>query len=323
MTKTLKTTLLAGAMTLGLTGAAHADHMAYSLADGDDGSTLVRFAPDATGFTGTAITGADGEALALDALTYRPQTGQLYGYSADDDAIYVVDPMTGRATVELQSDQDLPEGFVSFDFNPTLDAVRIVNADRSNVVYFPQDSADTQGRAGVLTFAPTDLFYADGYDETDAPGVLGNGYTNQVPLDETGGMTVQYVLDADTDTLGILNNNAGSIDFVADVTLMGTGEGVDFDLAGGFDVFTAPDGTNIGYALLETVGGVGFYEIGLQSGVATLIGLADVRFGDLTSLAVFVPGMDMMDPIPVPAAALLFPVGAAGLAAARRRKAKA
>lgn len=330
MTKTFKTLLLASGMTLGLTGAAHADHVAYSLGNG--GGSLVNFGagtPDDT--AGVDIT-VDGDSLSLDAITFRPETGQLYGYSAQTDSFYTVDPMTGAATLEFTADIDLPGGNVSLDFNPTLDAVRLVTANRDNIVYFPGDSRTTANQ-GVLTTAPTDLFYDDGYDQNgNAPvQVVGNGYTNQIGFDEaqaTG--TTQYVLDARTDSIGILNNNAGDVDFVSFAMLDTDGDGVgdeelSFNVVGGFDVFTAPDGTNIGYALLSGAGqgGSAFYELDLGTFVFSLIGEVDENsFGQLRSLAVFLPMMDA-DAVPIPAAALLFPLGAAGIAAARKRKIQA
>ncbi len=298
--RTLKT-LLAGTASLTLAfGAAHAAHMAYAL--GEDGDSLVSFAPDGSG----SVTSID-LGIELDAITFRPQTGQLYGYSSENDALYIVDPMTGAVTLEFQATQDLPGGFVSLDFNPTLDAVRIVNTDRANVVYFPANSADTGGRAGTLTFEPTDLFYAEGYTADGAPQVVGNGYTNQVPLGEAGS-TIQYVIDAATDTIGILNNNMGSIDFVANL-------GFDVDLAGGVDVFTSPEGQNFLYALLETDEGLSFYEFDLGT-FAVVNQFSLEGFEGLSSLAVFVPGQV----VPVPAAAVLFASGAAAFGAARRKK---
>ena len=327
----IKSTLLAGAAALGLTGAASAQ-TAFSLGDG--GGTLVSFAPTTAGTTvasGAAITATDGSALSLDAITYRPQTDQLYGYDGATGSLYTIDPATGAATLEFQSDE-LPGGTVEFDTNPNLDAFRFVNAAGENVVYFPANTADTMGRGGLLLTAAgdpdaiSDLTYGEGYDDgLTGPQVIGNGYENQLPLVQAEAVDdlEQYVLDAATDTLGVLNNNAGTIDFDGDVTLAGTDAGIDFT-SGAFDVFTDTDGSNIGYAILETAAGFAFYQIGLegdQAGVATLIGLTGIDVGGLTSLAVFMPMLGDVDVVPVPAAALLFLTGASGLAAARKRKA--
>ena len=325
MIKTLKAALLASGMTLGLTGAAHADHIAYSLGGGGDTLVGVAFDDIAEGdaeANTTAIT-LNGVSLSLDAITYRPQTGEFYGYDADTGSLYTVNPATGAATLEFQSDI-LPDGFVSFDTNNNLDAFRFVNASGENVVYFPDDSANGPANQGRLISVElpdeagniSAITYDTGYDETGTPTLIGNGYTNQLPVDAAmaqGDDLIQYVLDASTDTLGILNNNAGTVDFVADA-------GIDFDVSGGFDVFSTGD-TDILYALLTVDGDQGLYTIDLATFVFTRVFEFDGGFGVLTGLAVFIPGMDDVDVVPVPAAAFLFPLGAAGLAAARKRKA--
>lgn len=317
MANSLKTLLLAGGIALGFAGAANAQ-IAFSL--DQNGTSLVSFSP--TGDTNTAatqLTDASGAALSIDAITYRPQTGQLYGYDGSSGTLYTIDTASGVASVEFQSDL-LPDGFVSFDTNPNLDAFRFINASGANVVYFPENTAngnpDNAGRL-IAETVPSEadnispLAYADGYDEDGTPSLLGNGYTNQLPLDDAQAQDddlLQYVLDAGTDTLAVLDNNAGTVDFVADA-------GFDFDVAGGFDVYT--DGmTDVAYALLTVDGEQSLFTIDLGTFAFTqILGLQD-DFGTLTSLAVF-----DANPVPVPAAALLFPAGLAGIAAARKRKA--
>nr|WP_246408349.1 DUF4394 domain-containing protein [Parvularcula dongshanensis] len=297
MTKSLLVT--AGLTAFGATGA-HAAHMAYTL--GNNGNTLVTFAPDGSGVaTAMAITGTN--LPSLDAITYRPETGQLYGFSSDDDQFWIIDPSTGAATAAFASDIDVLTNVVSMDFNPTLDAVRLVTDAGDNLVYNPN--------AGTITRV-NDLTYDEGYDPALAePLPVGNGYTNQIGQAEAQALgTTQYVLDAQTDTIGVLNNNDGDIDFRGDV-------GTDFTATGGFDVFTAPDGSNIGYALLTGNDGTAFYEVDLGSFVFTRLFETTDEYGVLTSLAVFVPDMA---PVPVPAAGLLFLTGAGGFAAMRRRK---
>jgi hypothetical protein len=77
-------------------------------------------------------------------IDWRPQTGQLFGFGADDGAengtLYRLDPQTGAATaigtpgqVQFVQDDgvtvvDIPAIGVGygFDFNPTVDRVRVV-----------------------------------------------------------------------------------------------------------------------------------------------------------------------------------------------------
>lgn len=330
---TLKLTLLVGAASLGL-GAAHAQ-TAYLLGDG--GGTLVTADPTAgsdadDGATGTSIT-LDGAALSLDAITFRPQTGELYGYDGATGSLYTIDAATGAATFVFQSD-DLPGGDVQFDTNPNLDAFRFVNGAGENVVYFPQNTAngnpDNAGRLIAVTVPGeadniSPITYGEGYDvittALGTPVLVSNGYTNQLPLTQAQAQTddlEQYVLDATTDTIAILNNNAGTVDFEAFVQ-DADGNAIDFDLSAAFDVFTDGD-TDIGYALLTIDGDQTLFSVDLDSYVFTRLFGFDGDFGALTSLAVF---GNIGAAVPIPAAGLLFAGGAVGFGAMRRRKAKA
>lgn len=315
MTKTLKTLLMASGMSLALAGAANAQSV-YALGQG--GGSLVDFSADSDGdaFAIDIVT-TEGEAIVLDAITYRPEAGIFYGYSDVDSTLYELNQFTGEATAVF-SDPLLPGGIVEFDVNPNLDAFRFVSASGDNVVYFPENSSDLQGRAGTLLTATTtpdaitNLSYGEGYDADGIPQLVGTGYTNQLRIGEAldaDDDLLQFTLDATTDTLGVLNNNAGTVDFVA-------AAGFDFDFAGGFDVYSEGD-FDLGYAFLTVDGQTSLYTIDLASYVFTRVFDYDGTYGDLDSLVVFnVP----MDAVPLPAAALLFPLGAAALGAARRRK---
>jgi hypothetical protein len=317
--KNLETALLTGVVGLALTTAAQAQ-TAFSL--DENGTTLVRFAPDGSSTSSLELSGPNGEAISLDELTFRPQNGQLYGYDGSNGSLYTVNLQSGQTSLIFQNSA-LPDGFVSFDVNPNLDAFRFINANGANVVYFPQDTAnaDPMNSGRLITDAPTinAITYGMNYDQingaTGAPELLGNGYTNQLPLDQAQAENMsdplrQYVLDANTNTIGVLNNNAGTVDFEGFA-------GFDFDLAGGFDVYT--DGSSdVGYALLTVDGDQSLWAIDLAS--YTFSNILDVQseFGTLTSLAVF-----DVEPIPVPAAGLLFLAGIGGLTAARKRRQKA
>ncbi|EXJ12535.1 DUF4394 domain-containing protein [Nitrincola nitratireducens] len=208
----------------------------------------------------------------LAAIAYRPVTGELIGI-APNAAVYTIDPATGAltATDNLKGDNvGITEGaMVGFDFNNSIDAIRIVATDGSNHVYFPSGFGDNDERANsVRRF--TDLFYAQGdKNEGAIPAVFASAYTNAIK-GKTASETVQYVLDAETNTLLNLANNAGSLTTVAALTL--DGKAVDISAMGDMEIVSPAEGTNMAYAMLmmQSANTSGVYSIDLATGELTL-----------------------------------------------------
>jgi hypothetical protein len=256
----------------------HAKMSGYALAD--DGATLLVMG-DVTA-PGAVMTHA--LASPLKAIAWRPVTGELLGFS--DGMIAKIDPMTGSMT-DLQATfmDDAMVGeptTVALDFNNSIDAVRAVTSAGDNLVYFPDGFGDDDARAGsVRRF--TDLAYADGDPMAGTtPMVFANAYTNAIN-GETAGATFQYALDAETDTLVSLANNAGTLETIGRITV----DGAPVDLApmGGFDIVSAREGENLGLAILQMEGAAsaGLYEIDLETGAATMT--ADLGMGGITGFA--------------------------------------
>ncbi len=277
----------------------------YSIGDG--GLSLLRYSGDDPGsvlrvgyFSGGA--GPFGIS-ALDSIDFRPATGELYGYRSQTNSYYVVDLNTATLTSNTAaSGVDPTNTFVlGMDFNPTIDMLRVVTESGQNIVYNPND-----GTAG----AKTDLFYGAGDPNENAllaPRVIDNAYTNSFAGATT---TQQFVLDHSLNVLATLANNAGTLSTVGEVTL---GNSVlDFDEYTGFDIVTAPDGTNTAFALLTIGGTAGLYTIDLASGAATSLGNLGSGFGLVYGLAAV--------PEPSSVAMLSLGIAALGLIAARRRK---
>ena len=196
-----------------------------------DGTQLARFTSAAPGTAvSVAITGvAPGEVLA--GIDYRPQTGQLYSLGVNDTAnnatLYLLDPQTGAAMAVGPVGQvafvdaygmpvDLPaaaSGY-GFDFNPTVDRVRVVSNSGLNFRVNPNNGAPVDGNLNNTAAPPADI-------NTDGPinglpvgatGVSGAAYTNSFGQPLTGGVTTQYVLDAASDQLYIQNPpNSGTV----------------------------------------------------------------------------------------------------------------
>lgn len=258
--------------------AGHASVSGYALAD--DGATLVVMAD----------VNAPGDVMTYDlsssvsAIAWRPVTGKLLGFS--DGMIAVIDPMTGEMTdldASFMDDAMIGDGkMVAFDFNNKIDAVRAVTSAGDNLVYFPEGFGDNDDRAGsVRRF--TDLAYADGDSMAGTtPMIFANAYTNAIN-GETAGATFQYAIDAETDALVSLANNAGTLETIGKITVDGTE--VDLAPMGGFDIVSAAEGENMALAILQMEGSenAGLYEIDLESGAATM--KADLGMGGITGFA--------------------------------------
>jgi len=207
----------------------------------------------------------------LVAIDFRPQTGDLYAVAASG-RIYVLNLTSGAASIPNASPTALSGGRFGFDFNPTVDRIRVTSDAEQNIRLHP----DTGAVAGVdmnLQFALTDVH--TGAD----PNVVASAYTNNFV---GAGATVLYDIDSNFDALLIQNPpNAGTLNTVGAL-------GVDTTDRAGFDI---SPGTGIAYASLTVAGTTGLYRIELASGAATLVGaIADATIlGENTVLDISVP----------------------------------
>lgn len=269
--------------TLLATGAAQADGhatlMGHALAA--DGMALVTMASIAD----PGETMVFDLANRIDAIAYRPVTGELLGFS-NAGAIYTINPMTGEMTdlgARFAEDAMIRGEVTAFDFNNAIDAARAVGSDGANLVYFPAGFGDNDERANsVLRF--TDMFYVDADANAGTePLIYANAYTNAI-AGSTAETTFQYALDAQTDALVSLANNAGELTTVAPVMI--DGEAADLAPAGGFDIVSPMEGTDLAYAILQLEGAEtsGLYSIDLVTAEATL--LADLGMTGIKGFAV-------------------------------------
>ncbi|WP_240009672.1 DUF4394 domain-containing protein [Marinomonas algicola] len=222
----------------------------------------------------------------LDAVAYRPVTGELLGYS--NGAVYSVNTKTGKLT-------DLGASFskgamisknasaTAMDFNNKIDAVRMVGSDGTNLVYFPIGFGNEDKRANsVLKFTST--FYAkDDISEGAKPEIFANAYTNAI-AGAKASSTFQFALDSKTDSLVSLANNAGELTTVAKITV--NGKAVDVSSMGGFDIVSTEEGSDAAYAVLQLEGDAtaGLYSMNLTTGAATL--MASLPMGGFSGFAV-------------------------------------
>ena len=193
-------------------------------------------------------------------IDFRPVNGLLYGLGvnagADTATLYVISTGTGVAGAvgSFAGVGDLPGGNFGFDFNPSVDRIRVTTDTGLNFRLNPNSGAV----AGVDTSIP-------------AHDVSGVAYTNNQP--DNGNITTLYALDALSDFLNVQNPPNGGVQIPVGPL------GVDFSNANGFDIprgVDAPANNTVtsgtGYALLTVAGTVGLYGVDLLSGGATLVG---------------------------------------------------
>lgn len=187
-------------------------------------------------------------------IDMRPATGQLYALGSTS-IIYTINMSSGAATaVGTQFSTLLNGTSFGFDFNPTVDRIRVVSNTGQNLRVHP-----TLG--GVA--------FVDGSLNPGTPAISAAAYSNNIPAAST---TTLFDLDA-TRLYKQDPPNAGTL--VEAGTL-----GVTADANNGFDI-GGTSGT--GYAILTVGGASKLYTINLTTGAATAV--ADMPSGS-RSLAI-------------------------------------
>ncbi len=275
------------AATLGIiAGAAHAERIFGVTAN----QTLVSFnasTPNAID-SGVFLQGlaANEQILGID---FRPADGRLYALGSFSN-LYSIDTATGAATrVGSGFAPALNGSQFGFDFNPTIDRIRVVSEADQNLVLNP----DTGGATQV-----TPLFYAaDDMNAGMNPNIVGSAYTNSF----FGATTSQlYGIDTGLDVLVTQANSAGTLRTVGSL-------GVDLGDTVGFDI-SGLSGIAYASVVSNDLSRSTFWTIDLATGQATALG--EIGGGALiTAIAV----------VPSPGALAGLGLAGATLAARRRR----
>jgi hypothetical protein len=186
------------------------------------------------------------------AIDFRPLTGDLHAFGPSGRQ-YVLNLTSGAATTPVGTATPLAGTRFGFDFNPTVDLIRVVTDSDQNARVSPI-TGNTFATDTVLAFAPADI------NATANPNVVAAAYTNNF----TGaGATVLYDIDSNLDALLVQSNpNGGILNTVGPL-------GVDTTDNVGFDISAA---TGVAFASLTVGATTGLYTINLASGAATLIG---------------------------------------------------
>jgi len=282
--------LPAAALLIAASSTAHAQ-IAYAITTNAQGAqVLVRFNPSTPGSVSTVgTTGAN-----LTGIDFRPLNNELYGY--DGDRLYTLSTSTGAATFAF--DVNNTTGNVGFDFNPTVDRIRVVDATGTNYRF--------NQIAGATT---VDMPYAFAMGDVNfgrAPAFTAVAYTNNDNDPATG--TTLYGIDPSLGQLVLITNpNGGAISTVGSLGI-GT-----FSSVTGFDIFTGAGGVNTAFFAATPVGAAAsqFYTLNLTTGAATLVGNVGTQ-NSLQGLA--------LTAVPEPGTWALMAVGMFGIGIVARRR---
>jgi hypothetical protein len=222
----------------------------------DAGGSLVTFGsqnPDDT--RRVSISGLQaGETLV--GLDFRPADGRLYAVGSSS-RIYMVDTLSAAATVAGTApfSPALAGGSFGFDFNPTVDRIRVHGSAGQNLRVHPV--------TGVVAAVDTALTYVAGDGGAGAtPRIVGTAYTNSVNGATT---TVLFGIDSNRDVLVLVGAPNGGRMTTVGALGVNTSDDVGFDIAG-------PDATREAYVTLTEGNRSRLYTINLATGATTEIG---------------------------------------------------
>ncbi len=190
-------------------------------------------------------------------LDTRPATGELYALGSSS-RLYTINIVSKKATAvgATSFTPALSGSSFGFDFNPTVDRIRIVSNTGQNLRAHPV--------TGAIAVVDTNLAYAtNDIAAGQIPAISGAAYINN----DTNPATATVLFDIDTalDTLVIQNPpNNGTLQTVGSLGV-NTSSIVGFDVAGS-------DGTAYAALTLEGDKRAGLYTINLVTGAATFVG---------------------------------------------------
>ncbi|MCA0235975.1 MAG: DUF4394 domain-containing protein [Bacteroidetes bacterium] len=233
------------------------------------GSNLISFeaASPTLLLSNTTIIGIDPN-LTISGLDSRPATGQLYALAYNQTSgaarLYTINKTTAAATAVGEAPIALAAemGKIGFDFNPTVDRIRVTGSNNANYRLHPVTGA-LVAVDGALSFAGTDP------NAGANPSIGAVAYTNSY-IGATS--TTLYNID---DSLGVLTTqlppNNGVLNTVGSlgINLHPDNQTSDLDI-----VFDANTASNVAY--LVTSDEFTFldylFRVNLQTGTSTLVG---------------------------------------------------
>ena len=232
------------------------------------------------GMVGTSlpITGiTTGQSLV--GIDYRPNTGELYGLGYNNllplanAQLYVINSVSGVAT-PIGSAISLALGTmgIGFDFNPTVDRIRVVAENGANYRLHPTTGA-LVATDGNLAFASTDP------NASVTPAIAACAYTNSYI-----GSEATTLFDYDK-TLNILASqippNNGTLNTIGSSSIVSTGSNL------GMDIYFNPiTKTNTAYLNAKVGGMNNLYRVNTATGAASIVGAIGTGTTDIREIAV-------------------------------------
>ncbi|MBD2089837.1 DUF4394 domain-containing protein [Microcoleus sp. FACHB-1515] len=232
-----------------------------------DNSLTLFNSDNLTNVTRVALTGLQaGESLR--GIDFRPNNGQLFGLGSTN-RLYSIDLSSGAAT-QIGQPFAVPLNGTNFgfDFNPSVDRIRVVSDAGQNLRLNPDTGAVVDSNLA------TPSIETDGNLNGATTSIAATAYTESFGGATTTRPTRQLGINTTTDQLFEQNPpNAGTQIAIGSL-------GVDFSASAAFDIVTPQSGVNNAFGLSNS----SLYSINLTTGAATLIG--EVR--DLTTRLNFV-----------------------------------
>ena len=210
-------------------------------------------------------------------IDFRPATGQLYGLS-NQSRLYIINRTTGAATLVGTGFTPTLNGTeFGFDFNPTVDLIRVVSDAEQNIRLNPNTGASFATDT-ALAYAPGDLHFGAN------PNVVGAAYANNFNGATT---TTLYDIDSGLDILTTQGGQNGAGPSANSGQLFTLGDlGVDTSALVGFDISSG--GTAFASLTTGATPVPALYTINLTNGASTLVGAIGGGL-QIRDIAVFIP----------------------------------
>lgn len=208
----------------------------------DNGNNLLIFNPMNPAPIAKSISGIQPGELIV-GLDFRPANGQLYALGSSN-RIYTVNTSSGAAAAVGSGPftPALSGSDFGFDFNPTVDRIRVVSNLGQNLRLHPETGA---------------VVFTDGTLNPGTPSITGAAYTNNF-----AGATTTTLFDIDSNVDKLFRQDPPNSGGLVEIGSLG----VNVEAANGFDIGGA---SGTAYALLTVGGGTRVYTINLTTGAAT------------------------------------------------------